>query len=190
MKKYLIFILTVLVLLFIIAYQRDVNTSLRGENARKDKNIETLNQKAQTYTTKSGKSAIKAQALTYTKKELKKYEPELVRTAKASGIRTNDIATVAELTTTTTAKVLPVVHDTINKTDTLKCLEFSDPYLKLSGCIGDSMKVEVFDTLTYIAEKVRKRFLFIRYGVKGINLHVVSKNPYTRLNSAKYIELK
>lgn len=191
MKKTHIIIAIVFVgLLSVIAYLADQNGVLERENTRLEKNVKALNKPAEKYTTKDGKSAVKVQALTYTKQELKEYEPEMVKTAKASGIRTNDIQSMGTVTSKTTAKVLPAVHDTVLKTDTLKCFEFSDSYLKLSGCIGSEVRVQLFDTLTYVAEKVRKRFLFIRYGVKGINLHTISKNPYTRLNSAKYIELK
>lgn len=54
---------------------------------------------------------------------------------------------------------------------------------------GDSMQVHIEsrDTLQMIVHRVPKRFLFFRYGTKGVRMEVVSQNPHSRLSYPKII---
>ena len=46
------------------------------------------------------------------------------------------------------------------------------------------------DTIKQIVHRVPKKFLFIKYGTKGIKQEVVSKNPHTKIVFTEYRELK
>ena len=62
--------------------------------------------------------------------------------------------------------------------------------MSLRGTIrGDSFtaRIESRDTLQMIIHRVPKRFLFFRYGTKGVRMDVVSQNPHTRLSYPKVI---
>ena len=55
---------------------------------------------------------------------------------------------------------------------------------------GDSVecRVQSIDTIIQIVHRVPRKFLFIRYGTKGIRQEIVSANPHTHIVSARYIE--
>ena len=46
------------------------------------------------------------------------------------------------------------------------------------------------DTLHQVIHRVPRKFLFFRFGTKGIRQEVWSSNPHTRLVYSEYIELK
>lgn len=69
-------------------------------------------------------------------------------------------------------------------------VSWSDPWMSLRGIIrGDSFtaRIESRDTLQMIIHRVPRKFLFFRYGTKGVRMDVVSQNPHTRLSYPKVI---
>lgn len=69
-------------------------------------------------------------------------------------------------------------------------VSWSDPWMSLRGTIrGDSFtaRIESRDTLQMIIHRVPRKFLFFRYGTKGVRMDVVSQNPHTRLSYPKVI---
>lgn len=111
---------------------------------------------------------------------------------------------MAAATTSTTTRVdvkaaiRPVPHDTCSRIlsgsyrppDVSQTVSWSDPWITLRGEIeGDSMQVHIEsrDTLQMVVHRVPKRFLFFRYGTKGVRMEVVSQNPHSRLSYPKII---
>lgn len=114
---------------------------------------------------------------------------------------------MAAATTSTTTKVdvkaaiRPVPHDTCSRSlsglyrppDVSQTVSWSDPWITLRGDIeGDSMQVHIEsrDTLQMIVHRVPKKFLFFRYGTKGVRMEVVSQNPHSRLSYPRIIMFK
>ena len=75
--------------------------------------------------------------------------------------------------------------------DTIKCFNYDDGWIEAHGCIYNNNVLDAEftsrDTLTMVAYRVPKRFLFIKYGTKRIEMSVTSTNPHTKINYAKYI---
>lgn len=109
----------------------------------------------------------------------------------------------AATTSTTTqvdvkAAIRPVPHDTCSRLlsgsyrppDVSQTVSWSDPWITLRGEIeGDSMHVHIEsrDTLQMVVHRVPKKFLFFRYGTKGVRMEVVGQNPHSRLSYPRII---
>lgn len=113
---------------------------------------------------------------------------------------------MAAATTSTTTKVdvkaaiQAVPHDTCSllsgpyrPPDVSQTVSWSDPWITLRGVIeGDSMQmhIESRDTLQMVVHRVPKKFLFFRYGTKGVRMEVVGQNPHSQLSYPKIIMLE
>jgi len=186
--KYLLYAVAFAVLIISIDQCRKSNL----ESKRLKKNQTALNSPVKTYKTKSGKSAIKSTAVTYTKKELQRYHPEVIKTAKDAGIRPADIISVTQVSFL--AKVDTSVSVSTNNDSTV-CFKYQDKNFDIYGCLNSGNKMvkleaEYQDSLTIIPNKVPHRFLFIRWGCKAINLDIISENKSTVFKYAKHIEIK
>ena len=130
--------------------------------------------------------------LAVTSKDLKIKPRRMVAAIKTSSLATADIH--AAITTDS-------IYDKVNKDSNVlqfhhpyprspQQVSWSDPWMSLRGTIrGDSFtaRIESRDTLQMIIHRVPKRFLFFRYGTKGVRMDVVSQNPHTRLSYPKVI---
>jgi hypothetical protein len=54
--------------------------------------------------------------------------------------------------------------------------------------LGD-VRIAVRDTLVQFVHRVPRRFLFLKFGTKGVRQEVLSKNPYTEVVFTEYIKL-
>lgn len=80
------------------------------------------------------------------------------------------------------------VHDTIIREDT--CAGYNDRYISFLKC-GDTAYIEQYDTLKQVISKEYKhRFLWFRWGVKGITQDAWSTNPRTRLTVEKFVSFE
>ena len=69
---------------------------------------------------------------------------------------------------------------------------YTTPWLHIAGVLrGDTLNLDyqMVDTLRQVVHRVPRRFLFFRFGTKGIRQEVWSSNPHTRLVYSEYIEL-
>lgn len=128
--------------------------------------------------------------LAVTSKDLKIKPRRMVAAIKTSSLATADIH--AAITTDS-------IYDEADKDSNVllsyhsrfpQQISWSDPWMSLRGTIrGDSFtaRIESRDTLQMIIHRVPKKFLFFRYGTKGVRMDVVSQNPHTRLSYPKVI---
>lgn len=191
--KYTAIFLAVLFLVasMVLYFTYNESRRLSAENSRLTKNVNALNAAVKVFKTKSGKSAAKTEAVTYTKAELKKYHPEITQAISDAGIRPQDVQSVAQVAFT--AKVDTVVPT--QKTDTSVCFNYTDKNFTVVGCYypGNNtanIAAGYTDSLKIIPTRVPYRFWFIRWGCKAVELNVISGNKATIFNYAKYIELK
>lgn len=130
--------------------------------------------------------------LAATSKDLKIKPRRMVAAIKTSSLATADIH--AAITTDS-------IYDEADKDSNVllsyhsyprspQQVSWSDPWMSLRGTIrGDSFtaRIESRDTLQMIIHRVPRKFLFFRYGTKGVRMDVVSQNPHTRLSYPKVI---
>ena len=181
---------------------------LRGEAERTKENQDILlhNGRVEIGRTKSGRPTASVPAITLKTSYLKS-NPDSLLAVNRKELKIKSSRIMAAATTSTTTKVdvkaaiQPVPHDTCSRSlsglyrppDVSQTVSWSDPWITLRGDIeGDSMQVHIEsrDTLQMIVHRVPKKFLFFRYGTKGVRMEVVSQNPHSRLSYPRIIMFK
>lgn len=177
-----------------------------GENHRLKKNQAQLSAPVgvEIRTTADGKSMAETQALNMKVSELEASRDTLLNTVKSLGVKNRRLLALAQAATASEARIKTTMKDSIvylpgktdtlpGRVDTLRCLQWHDPWLSVDGCIRDGTfegSVASLDTIDIVAHRVPKRFLFFRFGCKAVRLDVVSHNPHSRLTGARYIRLQ
>ena len=180
---------------------------LRGEAERTKENQDVLlhNGRVEIGRTQSGRPRASVQAITLKTSDLKR-NPDSLLAVNRKELKIKNSRIMAAATTSTTTKVdvkaaiQPVPHDTCSRSlsglyrpPDVSQVSWSDPWITLRGDIeGDSMQmhIESRDTLQMIVHRVPKKFLFFRYGTKGVRMEVVSQNPHSQLSYPMIIMFK
>lgn len=180
---------------------------LRGEAERTKENQDILlhNGRVEIGRTQSGRPRASVSAITLKTSDLKR-NPDSLLAVNRKELKIKNSRIMAAATTSTTtqvdvkAAIQPVSHDTCSRSlsglyrpPDVSQVSWSDPWITLRGDIeGDSMQVHIEsrDTLQMIVHRVPKKFLFFRYGTKGVRMEVVSQNPHSQLSYPKIIMLK
>lgn len=177
----------------------------RREAERLEHNQEALLMDLEEFKTQSGKDAAKIQQLQLTKKEFEKLCNDQTAIIEDLRLRVKDIqnlyitATKTQVTGKTNLKDTVIIYKTITPTDTLsqvdtaKYFQWKDNWNSVEGyIIKDSVDVSYSgkDTLNIVATKVPKKFLFIEYGVKYLELNVTNSNPSSKITYSKGIRIK
>lgn len=180
---------------------------LRGEADRTKENQDILlhNGKVEIGRTQSGRPRTSVSAITLKTSDLKR-NPDSLLAVNRKELKIKNSRIMAAATTSTTTKVdvkaaiQAVPHDTCSllsgpyrPPDVSQTVSWSDPWITLRGEIeGDSiqMHIESRDTLQMIVHRVPKKFLFFRYGTKGVRMEVVGQNPHSQLSYPKIIMLE
>lgn len=180
---------------------------LRGESERTRENQDVLlhNGRVEIGRTQSGRPRASVQAITLKTSDLKR-SPDSLLAVNRKELKIKNSRIMAAATTSTTTKVdvkvaiRPVPHDTCSRSlsglyrpPDVSQVSWSDPWITLRGDIeGDSMQVHIEsrDTLQMVVHRVPKKFLFFRYGTKGVRMEVVSQNPHSRLSYPRIIMFK
>lgn len=147
------------------------------------------------YKTKDSLSVASVDRLTLSNDEFREYCKDLEGQVKKLGLKVKRLQSVSQTATITEYPVKTIIRDSIipGKTDTLRCINFQNAYLTLSGCFESSHfngLVENRDTIIQVIHRVPHRFWFIRWGTKAIRQEIISQNPYSRISYTEYIELK
>ncbi len=194
MKRILVYANIVLVISVLILSFFLNNT--REEKKRLTNNQESLLSDIEYYKTESGKNAASVQKLMLTKSELEKHCQDLTQTVKDLGIKVKRLQSATTTVTKTEIEIRTVVRDSIVYRDRpviLKTINWKDPWIKLNGVLdGDdfSAKIQSIDSLSHVAHRVPKKFLFFRFGTKAVRLEVVNKNPHNQIVYTEYIEVR
>lgn len=180
---------------------------LRSEAERTKENQDILlhNGKVEIGRTQSGRPRASVSAITLKTSDLKR-NPDSLLAVNRKELKIKNSRIMAAATTSTTTKVdvkaaiQAVPHDTCSllsgpyrPPDVSQTVSWSDPWITLRGKIeGDSMQmhIESRDTLQMIVHRVPKKFLFFRYGTKGVRMEVVGQNPHSQLSYPKIIMLE
>ena len=209
MNRFIGFIKVILLVLIPLALVMALKEcyELMGESERTKENQDVLlhNGRVEIGLTQSGRPRASVQAITLKTSDLKRRPDSLLAVNKKELKIKNSRIMAAATTSTTTqvdvkAAIRPVPHDTCSRIlsgsyrpPDVSQVSWSDPWITLRGEIeGDSMQVHIEsrDTLQMIVHRVPKKFLFFRYGTKGVRMEVVSQNPHSRLSYPRVIMFK
>ena len=202
MKKYLILAAIILAVAAAFWAQHAKIKRLTEERDRYRSNTEILLQDVRTYQTKDSLNAAKVGNLELSLAEYKKYRADdlaLIKTLQTKNrdlerVTTTQMETINELRATVRDSVVYLPGDTV--TTVLRCIEYSDKWVDLDGCIINntfSGKIITRDSLL-IAETVQyKRFLGFLWKTKKIKnreIDVVSKNPATKILGVEFVTIE
>lgn len=181
---------------------------LRGEAERTKENQDVLlhNGRVEIGRTQSGRPRASVSAITLKTSDLKR-NPDSLLAVNRKELKIKNSRIIAAATTSTTtqvdvkAAIQAVPHDTCSRSlsglyrppDVSQTVSWSDPWITLRGDIeGDSMQIHIEsrDTLQMIVHRVPKKFLFFRYGTKGVRMQVIGQNPHSRLSYPMIIMFK
>lgn len=172
---------------------------LKQEKQRLAANVESLTTGTEQYITEAGKQAARAQQLELTTGELKQQCADLQARLEDMGIKNKYLQRAVSASTQMSAKVDTVVRDSIvyvpqlARLDTLQVLRWADAWVQLDGIIHSGRftgSITSQDTLTVAVHRVPKKFWFIKWGTKRIDVSVASSNPHTEINEVKCVEIR
>ena len=193
MTKYLLFIIVILTGSLVISVRSC--HGIREDRNRLSDNQRTLLSNVEYYRTKDSLSAASVERLTLSNREFTRYCDDLEKQVKDLNLKVRRLQSVSQTAIETKYVIKTVTRDSIipGRMDTLRCIDFRNDYLTLSGCVDReyfSGLIESRDTLVQIVHRVPRKFLFIRWGTKAIRQEVISKNPYSKITYSRYIELR
>lgn len=191
--------------------------SLARDNRRLRSNIAALDEGITYYRTRLDASAASVARMQLTISELRRerrHDTEQIRSLGLRLRRVESYATAATVTsvaltlpiTSDTATIMPQsqhdstllgrqrqnVQDMYDVRESQRRFTYTTPWLHIAGVLrGDTLNLDyqMVDTLRQVVHRVPRRFLFFRFGTKGIRQEVWSSNPHTRLVYSEYIEL-
>ncbi len=170
--------------------------SLYDAKLRLEANQRALLSDVDFYRTEAGESAASVAALSLELDELREARGRDAQKIRDLGIRLRRAESISRAATVSSVEERVVVRDSVILRDTLRdtLMVFlgGDVWSSISGVIrGDTLhyRVQSVDTLFQVVHRVPRRFLFFRYGTKGIRQEIISSNPHTRLVYSEYIEL-
>lgn len=202
MKKYLILAAIILAVAAAFWVQHVKIKRLTEERDRYRSNTEILLQDVKTYQTKDSLNAIKVGNLELSLAEYKKYRADdlaLIKTLQTKNrdlerVTTTQMETINELRATVRDSVVYLPGDTV--TTVLRCIEYSDKWVDLDGCIINntfSGKIITRDSLLIVETVQYKRFwgfLWKTKKIKNREIDVVSKNPATKILGVEFVTIE
>lgn len=202
MKKYLILAAIILAVAAAFWVQHVKIKRLTEERDRYRSNTEILLQDVKTYQTKDSLNAIKVGNLELSLAEYKKYRADdlaLIKTLQAKNrdlerVTTTQMETINELRATVRDSVVYLPGDTV--VTVLRCIEYSDKWVDLDGCIINntfSGKIITRDSLLITESVQYKRwlgFLWKTKRIKNREFDIVSKNPNSKITGFEVITIE
>lgn len=196
MNKYLIFVITVLLLT--CGSLLKSRQKLIGERDRYKSNTEALMSEIQRIQVDSSTMALDIKFLTMSLDEFKRFRAEDEEKIKKMGIRIKDLEAVAKHDVEVNAPIDAEIKDSVIIRDTvpvfLKSVRMDTPYLKINGTIENDRltgKINLPVTLNQAFWiEYKHRFLWWRWKVKAIHQTVSSDNPYVEIKYSEYIKIK
>ena len=202
MKKYLILAAIILAVAAALWVQQSRIKRLTDERDKYRSNTETLLQDVRTYQTKDNLNAAKVGNLELKLSEYKKYRADdaaLIKSLQTKNrdlqrVTTAQMETINELRANVRDSIVYLPGDTV--TTVLRCIEYSDKWVDLDGCIINntfSGKIITRDSLLITESVQYKRwlgFLWKTKRIKNREFDIVSKNPNSKITGFEVITIE
>jgi hypothetical protein len=202
MKKYLIWAAIILAVAAAFWVQHVKIKRLTEERDRYRSNTEILLQDVRTYQTKDSLNAAKVGNLELKLSEYKKYRADdlaLIKTLQTKNrdlqrVTTAQMKTINELRANVRDSIVYLPGDTV--TTVLRCIEYSDKWVDLDGCIINntfSGKIITRDSLLITESVQYKRwlgFLWKTKRIKNREFDIVSKKPNSKITGFEVITIE
>lgn len=202
MKKILIYTAIIGAIAAVIWGQHVRIKNLTVERDKYRSNTETLLQDVRTYQTKDSLNAAKVGNLELKLSEYKKYRADdaaLIKSLQTKNrdlqrVTTAQMKTINELRANVRDSIVYLPGDTV--TTVLRCIEYSDKWVDLDGCIINntfSGKIITRDSLLITESVQYKRwlgFLWKTKRIKNREFDIVSKNPNSKITGFEVITIE
>lgn len=197
MKKYLIIALLLAVGVASVVIHHC--QQLKQETERLAANVSSLTAGTEQYITEAGKQSARAQQLELTTGELQAQCADLQARLTDMGVRNKYLQRAVQAASQTSVHVDTVVRDSIvyvpqqERLDTLQVINWADAWVQMYGTLHKgrfTANIISQDTLTVAVHRVPKKFWFIRWGTKRVDVSVASSNPHTQINEVICVEIK
>lgn len=202
MKKYLILAAIILAVAAALWVQQSRIKRLTDERDKYRSNTEMLLQDVRTYQTKDSLNAAKVGNLELKLSEYKKYRADdaaLIKSLQTKNrdlqrVTTAQMKTINELRANVRDSIVYLPGDTV--TTVLRCIEYSDKWVDLDGCIINntfSGKIITRDSLLITESVQYKRwlgFLWKTKRIKNREFDIVSKNPNSKITGFEVITIE
>lgn len=169
------------------------NKKLEKENTRLVNNQHALLKSVESFRLKDSTQVAQIEILSISKDELKELCSEQTDEISALKLKLSRVKNYSQVSQQAEYIIHDTVYDSVYNTDTLKCINFNNLYINLSGCMTNSQFngiIQTFDTtVTIVHKEYRKRFLWFKWKpYYKVTIH--NKNPYSSLTNQNYIEVK
>lgn len=202
MKKYIILAAIIMAVAAAFWVQQSRIKRLTAERDKYRNNTETLLQDVRTYQTKDSLNAAKVGNLELKLSEYKKYRADdaaLIKSLQTKNrdlqrVTTAQMKTINELRANVRDSIVYLPGDTV--TTVLRCIEYSDKWVDLDGCIINntfSGKIITRDSLLITESVQYKRwlgFLWKTKRIKNREFDIVSKNPNSKITGFEVITIE
>lgn len=187
--------------LFCVVFLWHENSTLKDENGRLSNNNTALMTDIETYKTESGKNAAKLLQLEMTAGEFKQLCDDQLKVINDLNIKVKRLESISTTVTNTNVTGKTQLKDTVFITqidsiiikDSVKVFKWNDNWNHISGVIkGNDVECSYsgMDTLTIVANRVPKKFLFFRWGTKYIEVNLTNANPSSQVIYNRTIKIK
>lgn len=159
-------------------------------------NTEALLADIHQYKLDSTRSATESSRLQLTIEEYKKYREEDAKTIKELRINIKRLKASIQHQVSIDVPIDVPVRDSIVYRDSLikvPSIKLSNKYVNIDATVENNtlkgaMSLEVW-LKQFIYIEPKHRFLWFKWGVKGINQVIISDNPYVKINYSEFIEI-
>lgn len=197
MKKYLLTALPYVLLIIVIAFFVKCNSSTKATIKRLNSNLTTLSTANESFRLKDSSYVVQTQQLQLTTHEFKTLYNQKCEELKQLNIKVKYLQQYSSAGIVNTYPIHDTIFDSLiitnNIIDTIKCIDYFNPYIAIKGCITNNAfngTILTTDTIKQVVERVPKRFLFIKYGTKYLKQSIISSSPYSIIAFDTAISLK
>ena len=188
-------ILALIVCAGVIYTLADINAERGAEIVRLEDNQTTLLSEIEYYETENGNLAASVQVLTMKRDEFAELLKAERRKVENLGIRIAELESIGETATNTNvsieADIIP--PDTLYIPEPIMGIfEWQDPWVRVTGELTPELvraHINITDTITIVAHRKARKWLFFRCRGKITRYDALSANPHTQISSIRYIEL-
>lgn len=194
----------VIILALALTVMTRINQSNVKEKERLKENQDALLSEIKFYRTTDSLSAASVQRITLSKGELREHRRDLLNIFDNLDIKVIRVKTASTTRIKSSSKIRTPIRDSIRildpipyttkkRIDTLRCINYADKWLTISGCQENDEfigMIESRNTIDQIVHRVPRKFLFFKWGTKAIRQEVVSRNPNSIIIFTEYLELK
>jgi len=166
---------------------------MRTEVQRLRRNQDALNQSVNHYRNRLGEEVAAVEVLTLRCAEFEKLRAEDAATIRQMKLKLRRMEAWSKQVAEQRIALAAPLRDTVILHDTVRIFRWFDPWVKVQGRIArDTLqaRIQTVDTLRQVVYRVPRKFLFIRWGTKGIRQEISSTNPHCKVVYSEYVQFR